>query len=188
MVLRIHIEKKDSYFEPTDIFQITGFVDYTKLNNLLVRVKDWIRDPRHYFSLCDSGSVVSFFIGTQNDKYDFLLLDIKDDKIPANEVEEFVSSITEIPLTDILARNRHFAFFKPRAVLFAALRFFSKLSLLEVGKRTNYNHATILNAGKSLSQFLHVQDGYTQELVNKIALHFENPYFIEVTYINKYPR
>ena len=188
MILRIHIIKQDFHFEPTNLFQCTGLLDYDKFDNLLSRIKYWIRDEVHYFSLLDHGGIAAFRITENKHKYEFELFNNKDDKIPQEDVKRTISNISSMSFEQILEKDRHYEIYKPRVVLFSALRFFSKMSTTAIELISGYNHATILNSCKALSEFIYSNDDITKEYVNKMSIAFNNTVFLEVACNNKYPK
>src|SRR3989304_7290949 len=154
MVLRIHVKKKDFCFEATNLFSVTGIVDYDKLDNLLARIKYWIQDERHYFSMLDCGGIIAFKITETASKYGFEKLNNIDDTIPQEKIIASVENITGLNLDQIKMKVRYFDVYKPRIVLMSALRFFSKASTNHIGRLTGYDHATVLNACKAVSEFM----------------------------------
>lgn len=188
MVLRIHINKKDLHFEATNLFQIGGIVDYSKLDNLLARVKVWVADPKHYFSLLDRGGIATFKITFNGLKYEFELMDESDDRIPEDVVVAAVEKYSEKKIGEICTRLRHHNIYKPRVLLFAGLRFFSRITTKALERKYGFDHATVLNTGKAIRQFLNSNDDFILKGVQQLASEFNNTHFFDAIYKNQYPR
>lgn len=187
MVLRIHVKKKDFRFEATNLFSISGVVNYDKLDNLIARIKYWIQDEKHYFSMLDCGGVVAFRISDGPTKYMFEKMENSDDVIPEDIVVSTVCDMTGLSPDQILSRFRGYEVYKPRVFMFSALRFFSRMSTKGIQRRFGYNHATVLNSCKAMSEFMG-SDPHVISLARKIAERFGNTAYLESATNNKYLR
>jgi hypothetical protein len=187
MVLRIHVKKKDFRFEATNLFSISGIVDYDKLDNLLARIKYWIQDEKHYFSMLDCGGVAAFRISDSPTKYTFEKMDNSEDRVPEDGVVAAVCDMTGLTPEQILVRFRGYEVYKPRVFMFSALRFFSGLNTKDIQRKYGYNHATVLNSCKAMAEFMG-EDPYVIGLARRMAEKFGNTAYLESATNNKYPR
>ena len=188
MVLRIYIVKKDFCFEATNRFQVSGVVDYDKLDNLLARIKMWVSDTKNYFALLDRDGIASFKIKDTPNKYEFELVGDSDCLVPTDVAVSSVENLSKLTVNEIIVKCRKYDIYKPRILMFSALRFFSKMSTPAIEVMTGFDHASVLHTGKAISQFYNLNDDFIKNGVESLAVEFNNVGFYDAVRNNKYPR
>jgi len=188
MILRIRVHKENNAYKATNIFSITGSVDSERLSNLLARVQYWIDNPNHYAHLLAFGSYIPFKITDNGIKYDFQLMKQADDIVPIDVIESAVEQIAGMTVDEMITKTRNHEIYKPRVLLFASLRFFSRMSTKVLERRFGYDHASILHCTKkALPSFMAVSDDFLVYGVRKMAEDFNNSIFEDVCTNGRYP-
>lgn len=188
MTLRIYIERQGDKFTATDLFSVTGTINYKLFENLLSRIKHYVADDNHVLLFSGKGSLLAFKITETPVKYEFELLGNSDDKIPAETVTEVVQKVTGLSMAEMMEHTRKHHIFKPRVVMFCALRYFSHLTVKYIESVTGFDHATVLNStNKAAASFMLIGDEFVCRSVSKIADELNDARFIDAVKLGKYP-
>ena len=187
MILRIHIKHEEGKFVVTDLFSVSGEIDFSLFENLLSRIKFYIADEKNYFLLASRGSLLAFRINQTPYKYEFELLDNADGKVPEETIIRSVEKIVGMPLNLMLTKTRKHKYFKPKVVLLSALRYFGKATVYSIEDNYGVDHCTTIHAtNKACPSFITINDDFICHSIQRLAEEFNDARFMDAARLGKY--